>query len=341
MKVRLGKLHRAAEWLQKRFTSRALILMYHRVAEVDLDPWSLCVTPQHFAEHLEVLQKHAHPISLKQLAQAHRDGEIPRRAVVVTFDDGYADNLHNAKPLLERYNIPATIFVATGQVGQNREFWWDELEQVLLQPGRLPERLYLRIDGSTHQWELGVAVDYCEDEYRRDRDHNAWSSQPGSRLSFYHSVWQRLRPLPEDQRQKVLDEILSWAGAEPVARPTYRPLVPEEVRSLGQGELMEIGAHTVTHPFLSTHSVAFQRDEIQRSKADLEKILERPVTSFAYPFGDYTAETVPLLLESGFACACSTIAATVWQNSDCFQFPRFAVENWSGKKFEQQLLMWL
>lgn len=57
MKVRLGKLHRAAEWLQKRFTSRALILMYHRVADVDLDPWSLCVTPQHFAEHLEVLQK--------------------------------------------------------------------------------------------------------------------------------------------------------------------------------------------------------------------------------------------------------------------------------------------
>ena len=341
MKVRkLGKLHRAAEWLSKRFTSRALILMYHRVAEVDLDLWSLCVTPQNFAEHLEVLQKYAHPMSLKQLAQAHRDGNIPHQAVVITFDDGYADNLYNAKPLLERYNIPATVFVATGQVGQNREFWWDELERVLLQPGRLPQRLSLTINGSTHQWELGAAANYSQDDYQRSSDRQAWEGQPGSRLSFYYSIWQHLRPLSEDQRQKALDEILTWAGAEPVARPTHRSLVPEEVFTLGQGGLVEIGAHTVTHPFLSAHSVAFQRDEIQRSKAYLDEFLDYPVTSFSYPFGDYTAQTVPLLLESGFACACSTVETTVWQHSDCFQFPRFGVENWNGEEFAKRLFRW-
>ena len=342
MKVRkLGKLHRAAEWLQKRFTNRALILMYHRVAEADLDPWSLCVTPQHFAEHLEVLQKHAYPMSLKQLTQAHRNGTVPHQAVVVTFDDGYADNLYNAKPLRECYNLPATVFVATGQVGQNREFWWDELERVFLQPGRLPQRLCLGSNGSTYQWELGAAADYCEDDYQGDRDRKAWEGQPGSRLSLYYSIWQRLQPLPEDQRQKALDEILTWATAELVARPTHRSLVPEEVFTLGQGGLVEIGAHTVTHPFLSAHSVAFQRDEIQSSKAYLEEFLDCPVTSFAYPFGDYTAETVLLIREAGFACACSTVEATVWQNSDCFQFPRFRIENWNGEEFAKRLLRWL
>lgn len=202
-------------------------------------------------------------MSLKKLAQAHRDGNIPHQAVVVTFDDGYADNLYNPKPLLEYYNIPATIFVTTGQIGQNREFWWDQLERVLLQPGRLPERFCLRINGNTHQWKLGVAADYSQLDYQRDRDRQAWEGQPGSRLSFYYSIWQQLRPLSENQRQKVLDEILIWANADSIARPTHRSLVPKEVSTLGQGGPVEIGAHTVTHPFFSAHSVAFQQDEIQ------------------------------------------------------------------------------
>jgi peptidoglycan/xylan/chitin deacetylase (PgdA/CDA1 family) len=261
--------------------------------------------------------------------------------VVVTFDDGYANNLHNAKPLLEHYNIPATVFVTSGHIGQEREFWWDELERVLLQPKSLPEKLCLKIDGNTYQWELGEAVDYSEDEYRRDRNQKAWESQPGSRLFFYYSVWQRLQPLQESNQLKALDEILAWADTEPIARSTHRTLTPEEVCTLGQGELVEIGAHTVTHPFLSAHSLAFQRDEIQRSKAHLEALLERSVTSFAYPFGGYTEETVPLMPEAEFTCACSTVEDIVWRKSDCFQFPRFGVEDWNGEEFAQRLLSWL
>ncbi len=331
---------RGTEWLQKRFTSRALILMYHRIADVDLDPWSLCVTPQHFAEHLTILQKYAKPISLQQLTQAHRQGKIPQRAVVITFDDGYVDNLDNAKPLLEKFNIPATVFITTGEVGKNREFWWDELERVLLKPGRLPDKLCLEINGSTHSWELGAAVDYSEGEYQSDRARNAWDGEPGSRLAFYYSVWEQLRPIPAFERQQLQDQIIAWASAEPTPRPSYRPLVREEVRTLAQGGLVEIGAHTVTHPFLSAHDVTFQRDEIQQSKADLEALLEHSVNSFAYPFGDYAPDTVPLIPEAGFNCACSTVQHTVWRHSDCYQFPRFAVENWNSKEFEKRLFKW-
>ena len=341
MKIRgIGRLRHSVRQFQKRLAPKGLILMYHCVAEVDLDPWSLCVTPQHFAEHLEVLQKYAHPMSLQQLAQAHQNGKIPDRAVVVTFDDGYANNLHNAKPLLERYNIPATVFVTTGHIGYAREFWWDELERVLLQPKPLPEKLSLKIDEKAYQWELGAAVDYSEEDYRRDRCAKAWDSKPGSRLFFYYSVWQQLQPLQESDRQKALDEILRWANSEPIARSTHRSLTLEELRSLGQGELVEIGAHTVTHPFLSAHSLAVQRNEIQESKAHLEQLLERSVTSFAYPFGDYTPETVPLMPEAGFTCACSTVEDTVWTQSDRFQLPRFGVENWNGEEFARRLLNW-
>ncbi|MEH1965218.1 polysaccharide deacetylase family protein [Nostoc sp.] len=334
----LGRLQRVKQQLQRRLASKSLILMYHRVAEVDLDPWSLCVTPQHFAEHLEVLQKYAYPISLQQLAQAHRHGNIPHRAVAITFDDGYADNLHHAKPLLERYGIPATVFISTGYIGKQREFWWDELEWLLLQPQKLPEKFSLKIKTTTHHWELGTAADCSEDDY--DRDRHPWEAKPGSRLFFYYSLWQLLQSLPESDRLKALDEISAWAMVEPIARKTHCSLLPEELLALEQGELVEIGAHTVTHPFLSAHSLAFQRHEIQQSKADLEKILNRPVTSFAYPHGDYTTETVNLISEVGFACACSCIQDIVWRESDCFQLPRFGVENWNGEEFAKQLSRW-
>src|SRR4030095_8520096 len=91
------------------FGARALILMYHRVAELRNDPYLLAVQPNHFSDHLEVIRRHCFPIKLQQLVKALANGRIPKRAVVITFDDGYADNLLNAKPLLERYGTPDTV----------------------------------------------------------------------------------------------------------------------------------------------------------------------------------------------------------------------------------------
>lgn len=341
MKIRgVNKVRRVVRRIQKRFAPKGLILLYHRIAEADLDPWSLCVTPQHFAEHLAVLKKHAQPLSLQQLAQAHREGNIPNRAVAITFDDGYADNLYNAKPLLERYQIPATVFVVTGQIEQAREFWWDELERLLLQPGKLPETLSLEINSTMHTWQLDKAAVYSQEDYQRDHDRRAWQAEPGSRLHLYYMVWQGLQSLAEPERLKVLDEISAWANVEATVRPTHRSLRAEEICALSEGEWIEVGAHTVTHPYLSSHSVPFQQNEIQHSRASLEKILSCPVTSFAYPFGNYTEETVSLVQAAGFSRACSTIEEPVWQQSDDFQLPRFEVQDWNGAEFEQRFLRW-
>jgi hypothetical protein len=121
---------KAIAWrLRNTIAPGARIVMYHCVAKVDLDPWGLCVTPQHFDEHLEVLKKSARVISLQQLTQELDAGKSVDRSIAITFDDGYADNLLNAKPILEKYDIPATVFVANGYVEQQQEYWWDELEK--------------------------------------------------------------------------------------------------------------------------------------------------------------------------------------------------------------------
>jgi peptidoglycan/xylan/chitin deacetylase (PgdA/CDA1 family) len=108
--------------------SRDIILLYHRVARVNNDPWSLSVTPEHFAEHLEVLRRYKR-VRLDHIAPSPKwFGGKP--SVAITFDDGYSDNFHEAAKLLRRFETPATFFIATGYVGESREFWWDELERV-------------------------------------------------------------------------------------------------------------------------------------------------------------------------------------------------------------------
>jgi peptidoglycan/xylan/chitin deacetylase (PgdA/CDA1 family) len=322
-----------------------LILLYHRVAEVQSDPWLLSVTPRHFAEHLEVLRKVGRPMRLYHLAQNLREGKSQYRPLVVTFDDGYADNLYNAKPLLERYEIPATIFLTTGCIGQDREFWWDELDRLLLQPKTLPKALHLNIDGSTHDWDLGEAADYGEDAAQHHRSWRAWDKHdPSARHSLYRSLYHLLQPLPAGEQRKVLDDLLTWALAEPGGRPSYRPLTIQEILTLAQGDLLDIGSHTITHTVLSARPPATQWKEIQHSKAHLEEVLGCPVTSFAYPYGrqsDYTAETMALVQEAGFACACSASAGVVRRAADPFRLPRVHVQDWDGEKFTQVLSRWL
>ena len=308
--------------------------MYHRVASLELDPWALCVTAQHFAEHLEVLKKEARPISLKQLVQAHRQGQIPDRAVAVTFDDGYADNLYSAKPLLELYDIPATVFVASGYVGHQHEFWWDELERILLQPGMLPEILTLGINGKTYQWELGEAAEYSEDNYLRYCGWTVdWQEAPSLRQSLYFSLHQLVQPLPEAERREVINNLRAWSGVKLAGRPTHHALSREELLTLSRGKLIEVGSHTVTHPFLAALPKSSQLDEIRHSKSFLEESIGQPVKNFAYPYGVYAKETVKIVQKVGFDSACATIADSVWRGTHRFQLPRVGVENHDGEAF--------
>jgi peptidoglycan/xylan/chitin deacetylase (PgdA/CDA1 family) len=340
----LTRLQRTARRAANLFRPGAIILLYHRVTELPSDPQWLCVTRQRFAEHLKFLQKHTHPLRLQQMVRALRDGNLPRQSVVVTFDDGYADNLYNAKPLLEHYDIPATVFVTTGYIETKREFWWDELDRLLLQSGTLPETLRLRIKQNNYQWELGEAAHYSVDNYERNRSwHVGEQNNPTPRQRLYRSLCPLLRPLSDGERQNVLDQLLAWSGAESLSRPTHRTLSSEEIISLADGDLVEVGAHSVTHPVLSAIQADAQRNEIRASKNRLETILGRPVSSFAYPFGgrrDYSMETVANIREVGFSCSCSNFSGNVRRDTDLFQLPRYLVRNWDERQFAERIMEW-
>jgi peptidoglycan/xylan/chitin deacetylase (PgdA/CDA1 family) len=283
-------------------------------------------------------------MQLQQLVEALQTGRLPRRAVAITFDDGYADNLYNAKPLLERYDSPATVFVASGYVDQNREFWWDELERLLLEPGTLPRTLKLDVGGNVCEWELGEASEHNRKAADRTRHWNAFhEDNPTARHYMYRTLCRKLRPLDTDARQRVLDEIRMQGTNLQEARLTHRPLTSEEVGCLSKDGLVDVGAHTVTHPVLSAVGACAQWHEITQSKRALEEILEHPVTTFAYPYGsrsDYTAETVASVKRAGFLGACSNFFGSVRHFSEHFELPRVVVRNWDGDMLARLLRRW-
>src|SRR3989344_8233041 len=234
---------------RNRLIPTAYILLYHRIADVKDDPLQLSVNPENFKNQLLYLKQKYNIVPLVQLVMWLRKGGLKDNSVAVTFDDGYADNLHNALPILKELNVPATIFITSGYISSNRHFYWD---------------------GNTR---------------------------------------------PEDRG---------------------RPLTHDELIELAKCNLIEIGAHTISHPRLSALPLPKQEEEINGSKKQIEKVLNYPQISLAYPFGDkesFDKNAIEIVKKSGFNYACSNIHERVTKNSNLYALPRFVVRNWNEERF--------
>lgn len=300
--------------------SRAVILLYHRIMDISLDPQLLCVSPSNFEEHLLVIRKNYTPISLADLVNHVVDNSVPKRAVAITFDDGYADNLLFAKSRLSEASVPATVFVTTSYIGTNREFWWDELERLLLLPDIALPPLQLCVSGQIYFWPVQTA-----DERR----------------AAYSNIHRLIRPLPANEIEDIVRQMRNWAGDIGRARISHRPLTLEELDQLARDGLIEIGAHTRSHVSLALQPINAQRDEIVGSKLDLERWLNKPVHSFSYPYGcrndDYNRATLSLVREAGFGRTVANNQDCVTRMSDVHQLPRCLVRNWDGDEFARRL----
>jgi peptidoglycan/xylan/chitin deacetylase (PgdA/CDA1 family) len=339
-----GRLKYYVKRVHQQVSPRAVILMYHRVIDLPADPQLLCVSPRRFAEHMQVLARIGGTMSLSHLAADLGRGQLGKSRIAVTFDDGYCDNLRYAKPLMQRYGIPGTVFVTSGYVASQQAFWWDELQNLLLRPGPLPHRLDLRPHGVSVEWRARNWPDYGAAEFSQFESWNITSPPPTERHELYIALHRAIRPLAQARRDEVMRFLYGWAHYTPAPPAANAPMTAAELQRLVDGNLIEVGAHTATHPVLSQIPVKDQEGELGTSRKALESIVNRPVTSFAYPYGgiaDYTPDTVEAVRRTGFLCACSNFPALVRQNADTFQLPRYIVRDWSGEVFEQRLREWM
>ncbi len=317
--------------------SAALILLYHRVTRLQSDPQLLAVAPDRFAAHIAYLRENATPLSLADYVECQRSRRIPQRAVVVTFDDGYADNFEQAKPVLERYAVPATVFVTTSGLEADREFWWDDLERILLAtPSSPADAVVIPADS--------IEVSMPGGSNSPEAAHNGWTvlseSVPTPRHAAYRAMCDAIRPLRSEARRAIVERLEHELGVQRAIRWTHRTMSADQVRGLAAGGLIEIGAHTLTHPLLAALSRKEQEREIVDSKRTLEDLIGLPVASFSYPFGgrrDYTAESVNLVRSAGFARACANVAGPATAACDPWQLPRVLVRDWPVEEFAARL----
>lgn len=333
----LGRARTGARRSWRHLRPGAAILMYHRIARAPVDPWNLCVSPTHFAEQLSMLRRYGTVLPLRTLVRRAREGNLPRRAVAITFDDGYADNLLHALPLLEAYDLPATFFLTAGPISEGELFWWDLLERIFLHPGPLPRQLQIRIREEQFSWSLGAEAHFSCLAAKHHRDWNAEQPPTLLRQRIFLTLWERLVHLPDEVRRDRIEELRSWAGRGRTKDTGHRLLTREELRTLAASSQTEIGAHTLTHPMLDLLPAADQYREVVEGKRRLEALVGQSVHTLSYPHGRYDETTKTIVRDAGFEAACTTIGDRVPRQPDLLTLPRLHVHDVSGYDLERQL----
>jgi peptidoglycan/xylan/chitin deacetylase (PgdA/CDA1 family) len=308
---------------------RPLILMYHRVANPPVDPWGLAVHPDRFYEHLTVLRRSRRVLPMSELVTRLERRTLSNDTVAITFDDGYVDNLLEAKPRLAAAGVPAMLFVTTGAIGQQTEYWWDELARGIL------------LRRSALDLEIVIAGEPCRMEFpQSDGTSSAWHACEEPRTArevTYLAVWRRLRTVSAPERDAALHRLRELLDPPP-PDPKDLPMTATQVAELAAGGLFEIGGHTVTHPVLPTLSPEERRHEILCGKLACERLVKQLITGFAYPHGAVDADSRAAVQECGFAWACATGSPPVPDRDyDRYALPRLAVLDWDAHAFERAL----
>ncbi|PWB35155.1 polysaccharide deacetylase [Pseudomonas sp. SDI] len=307
---------RASGWLylnspmgRQQLRGAGLILMLHRVLADDHSAElphrnELCVGPQAFEKLLRWLQRHFHCLPLMELLQGNgqaQDSDKPR--VALTFDDGWRDNALNAFPLLQKYQVPASIFLSTDYIGSRQRFWWESLGETLWgshgEPARRQIIETLRLAGRP----LPAAY------FMNERPH-ARSYALGRYLQSLKSLSpQALHMLTDACPADSLPQALDW----------------QQVRWLEASGLIRFGPHGASHALLPGLDERRLEEELSRSHYALQEGCRNPLPVYCYPNGDHDLRVRQRLTAHHYPFALSTRAGICQGSDDPLALPRIGV----------------
>lgn len=279
----------------------ALILMYHSVVNDEIaayiDP-NNSIAVEQFETQLKFLKKHCNVISFSEMVEHIQENEpLPERAAVITFDDGYRDNLTLAAPLLEKYKLPATLFLCTGYVERAETQWIDQLY-------------------SAFQFRTKQAL-----KFQPDNEQFNLLSETGVQQAYRAAV-QQLLTAELDKRTEILQQIKGQL--QPEQEMPRLTLNWDEVRQLKNNyPQFELGLHTRDHMDLTTINKADVEAEIKKCQSDYEQELSAKAKFFSYPYGRNNETIRAYSKMAGFDAAVITQPTTlVKTTTDRYALPR-------------------
>lgn len=292
---------------------RAVVLMYHRVLpqQPPADAFStdaIVVTPPTFDRHLRFMRRFCNPVGIEEF-RAMIYGEAPwrPRTCLVTFDDGWFDNAEHALPALERHAVPATVFVATGYIGSSDTFWQERLLRLLYTAWTRGERSRALLT----EMRAAHVLQLPEHEARVQLRGlvTELKSQPRSAVRELIARVRLGLDLADDSGSCGDDRFMTWA----------------QVAELEHGRSFTVESHAHSHVPLTAIEPAAVREELRRSREELETRLAKSVRFLAYPNGDHDLQVAALARESGYQLAFTTVPGAVAPGDDPLRLRRINV----------------
>lgn len=318
MKILLSSLLQMSGWFNLRYRmvmkDKAAIFMYHRVlppnlakeGNIPVQP-GMYVSPESLRLHLSYLKTYFSLISFNELVRRLKTGDDVSRCAVLTFDDGWLDNYLYAFPILQEFNVPATIFLTSGFIGTSQWFWPEEIGWAVLSVYReridislLPALLsHMLKEEHFKKQNVGASIELIIAEIK------SWPTQ--QRLSVTQQCTQ-LRTQAYKSSKRLL---MNW----------------NEARKMAESGLVNFGSHTVSHALLNQLRAKEVQNELMESAAKIHKEIGVRTKLFAYPNGNYTPQVLAMLSESGVTAAVTTKRGLVSENSLLLELPRIAIHD--------------
>ena len=291
------------EVLFNRITPRKniAVLMYHRIIASDYNFWKLNVSPESFEKHIRYISEN---YKVLKLEEEWKDIVKPdQRYVVITFDDGYADNYRFALPILEKYRVPATFFVSTDLIDTNEMYWWDELEKMFIIDKYFGEFVFEGI-----QYKVKDLSD---------------------RKEVCLAIRNRIKPMNSMERKDSMKKLRFELGLEQPETSELRCVNTSELVRMAESPYVTIGGHTKSHLSMGDfHSRELLRSEIEEALDILEKKIDKDIHVFAYPFGgieDRCDGADQILAECGIKKSVLVRNGNINVNDDMYNIPRHMV----------------
>jgi peptidoglycan/xylan/chitin deacetylase (PgdA/CDA1 family) len=295
---------------------KAVVLTYHRVLPFDrqaacFSSSSILVTPETFDMHMRFVRRFLAPVSAHEFDRLLRSGRrLPPRTCLVTFDDGWYDNLSFALPILKRHGVPAILFVATDYVGSNGCFWQERLARMLYVAWKRKDAGLIVFGEIGAPSVAGMAHSQARLAIRDIV--NGLKAKPISEIEHVvRGVEARLmsKLLADETAASSEDRFLTWS----------------DVRQLHDSGLVSIGSHTASHVPLTKQDAATANRELCTSRQVIEKTTATECRMFAYPNGDFDDRVVQWVHEAGYAFAFTTVRGHVTENADAFRLKRINI----------------
>ena len=321
---RLGAI-RAIGGFRTKFLNEVTILAYHRILDVpdensfpfDIELVSASVAA--FSTQMKYVKENYKPTTFATLLQCLDRGEAPPSGtLIITFDDGFADNYYNAFPILRQFDIPATIFLSTGYIDNQEMYWYEKLCYAVMTTNAhtltIPELAVIEIDGNV-----------------------------ASRRSAMKALMRHLKQVPDQMRLNVLDDCFNQLLPEhcQIADPRSGPLTWRQISEMSTCGI-EFGSHGVFHPVLSKLTDTNLKYEMEHSKHRIGAMLDKPVQVIAYPVGGEEAfdDRVRIAAQSaGYRLGLSYISGIEKPEKwDAFALRRLHVERYVGSEYFKAML---